>query len=94
MEDFSSYVDRDLFNEKIYDSINEHLNLTIADLDNEILAINIKTFEIQICNFKDVDNKWDSYKLKSLIRSKENGVGIEVDIDETFEIANKYYFVR
>jgi len=94
MGDFASYVERDLFNEKIYDSLNEHINDSIADLDNEVLVINIKTHEIQICNSNEVDDNWESYSLKSLIRLNEASKGIEIDIDETFEIANKYYFVR
>lgn len=94
MKEFDSILELNTFNEKIFDSINEYLSESNVDLENDILAINNKTLDIQICNSENVVESWDYYKIKSLIRDNEDGTGIEPDNDETWLIANKYIFVR
>jgi len=92
MKEFDSIVELNAFNEKIYDSINEYLSESIIDLENDALAINSKTLEIQICKINSNKDEWEYFEIKNL--TKTNGNFIEPDNDETWLIANKYIFVR
>ena len=94
MAEFDSYIERDRFNEKIFDLVNEYLNNFEAYPDNVILAIQNKTNDLQIISPDEIGNDWDIYNITSLIRENDLRTGKEVDIDATYDLANKYFFVR
>jgi hypothetical protein len=93
MSDYSSYAKRDAYNEAIFNKINEYLEEKDIYSANAVLAINKKSKEIEYGEPAEFDIKWDVYTLGSIIRSGENGE-LEPNVDETFELASKYYFVK
>jgi len=94
MGDYSSYIERDQFNEKICELVEEYLGDKDLYPIETILAIKEVTFELKLCSPGEIDSSWTAYKIQSLIRDKEDGTGKETDIDSTNEIASTYFFVR
>ena len=94
MAELDSYIDRDLFNEKIFDLVSEFLNEIEVYPNNVVLAIQNKTNDLQIISPDEIGNDWDIYNITSLIRENDLRTGKEVDIDATYDLANKYFFVR
>jgi len=94
MGDYSSYIERDQFNENICELVEEYLgDIDLYPIDT-ILAIKEETFELKLCSPGEIDSSWTTYEIQSLIRDNEDGTGKETDIDSTNEIANSYFFVR
>jgi len=88
-----SYIDRNLFNEGICDLIEVYLDNVEAYTD-EVLAVQKKTKEFQLVSENELDQQWDIYPLKRFLRKKEDGSGMEVDIDATLDLADSYFFLR
>ena len=88
-----SYIDRNLFNERICVLIEEYLENEDA-YSNEVLAVQKKTKELQLISEKELNQQWDIYPLKRFLRKKEDGSGMEVDIDATLDLADSYFFLR
>jgi len=94
MSDYSSYTERDAFNEALCNLVEEYLQDKDAYPDDTVLAVNRKTMEIQLGTQADFVPDWETYAIQSLIRNNEDNSGKEVDIDATHELASSYYFVR
>ena len=94
MADYSSHVDRDLFDQAIYDIVNDYLENNDSYPEEIVLAVRSETKELQLCTKEEVNEDWDTYPITSLIRDNEDGTKKEVDIDETYELASSYFFVR
>jgi hypothetical protein len=94
MSDYSNYIERDQFNDKICELVEEYLDNIDSYPDNIVLAIDNKTNEIKLCEKSDIIDGCDTFAISALIRDNEEQTAKEVDIDETFEIASKYFFVR
>jgi len=94
MSDYSSYTERDAFNEALCNLIEEYLQDQNIYPVETVLAINTKTMEIELGAESVFDSQWEKYSLATLIRINEDNTGKEADIDATHELASKYYFVR
>jgi len=94
MGDYSSYIERDQFNEKICELVDEYLGDNDLYPIETVLAIKDDTFELKLGSPGEIDSSWTTYEIQSLIRDNEDGNGKETDIDATYDIANHYYFVR
>lgn len=94
MSVYSNYIERDQFNEKICELVEEYLENIDSYPDNIVLAIENKTNEIKLCQMNEIIDGYDTFAISTLIRNNEEQTAKEVDIDETFEIASKYFFVR
>jgi len=94
MPDYSSYTERDAFNEALCNLVEEYLQDKDAYSEDTVLAINSKTMEIELGTQADFVTGWETYAIQSLIRNNEDNSGEEADIDATHELASKYYFVR
>ena len=88
-----SYIDRNQFNEGICDLIEEYLENADA-YNDEVIAVQKTTKELQLISANEVDNNWDTYPILSFLREREDGTGKEVDIDATLDLADTYYFLR
>jgi len=93
MSDYSSPAERDIFNEKIYELINDYIEDSEAYTPDMVLAIQSSSNELKMCSMYEIEVGWDVYEIESLIRVDESGTGKEVDIDATFDIASRYFFV-
>lgn len=94
MSDYSSYIERDAFNEALCNLVEDYLQDKDAYSEDTVLAINSKTKEIELGTQVDFSIGWNTYSIQSLIRNNEDNSGIEVDIDATYELASSYFFVR
>jgi len=94
MSDYSSYIERDTFNESLYNLVEEYLQDKDAYPTDTLLAINNSTMEINLGIQADFLVGWETYPIQSLIRNNEDNSGKEVDIDATHEIASSHFFVR
>lgn len=94
MGDYSSYIERDQFNEKIFELVEEFLEDINSYPTDLVLAIQNETYELKLCSPNDIVGNWDTYKISSLLRDNESQTGKEVDIDTTNDIASHYYFVK
>ena len=93
MDKPNSYIERNLFNEGICDLIEEYLD-NVESYTDEVLAVQIKTKELQLISKNELDQKWDIYPIKRFLRKNEDGSGMEVDIDATLDLADSYFFLR
>jgi len=93
MGNYSSYTERDAFNEVLFNAIGDYLKEKNSYSANAVLAINKKSKDIEYGEPADFDAKWDIYSLEKFIRTGDNNEP-EPDVDETFELASQYYFVR
>jgi hypothetical protein len=93
MGDYNTYIERDTFNEVIYESIKEVLDED-SSINDLFLAIKKEDFEISIGQEIEFDDKWDTYPLENFVRQSSENNSLEVDIDSTFEIASSYFFVK
>lgn len=94
MSDYSSYTERDAFNEALCNLVEEFLQDKDAYPDDTVLAINNKTMEIELGTPTVFISGWESYPIQNFIRINEDNSGVEVDIDATHELASSYFFVR
>ncbi len=94
MSDYSSYAERDAFSQDIYDLVNEYLIDPKAFPEDVVLAVNIKTNEIQLNTKSIFSAEWETFPIQNLIRNNEDNTAKEVDNDVTFEIASSFFFVR
>jgi hypothetical protein len=94
MSDYSSYIERDQFNEKICELVDEYIDNALLYPVDSVLAIQSVTYELKLCSATEINESWDTYDISSLIRDNEEGKGRETDIDATNDIANSYFFVR
>lgn len=94
MSDYSSYTERDAFNEALCNLVEEYLQDKDAYSEDTLLAINSKTKEIELGTQADFVPGWETYAIQSLIRNNEDNSGEEADIDATFDIASSFFFVR
>ena len=93
MKNYSSYTERDAFNEALFNTISDYLKEKDSYSTNAVLAINKKSKVTEYGEPADFDTKWDIYSPEKFIRTGDNNE-TEHDIDETFELASQYYFVR
>ena len=94
MSDYSSYIQRDAFNEALCNLVEEYLQDKDAYPHDTVLAVNSKTMEIEIGTQADFVTGWETYPIQSLIRNNEDNLGKEADIDATPELASSYFFIR
>lgn len=94
MSDYSSYVERDNFNEQIYELISEYIENSEAYPQDMVLAIENGSNKLKLSPESEIGTGWDVYQIETLIRLNESGKGKEVDIDASFDIASSYFFVR
>jgi hypothetical protein len=94
MNDYSSYVERDNFNEQIYELISEYIENSEAYPQDTVLAIENGSYKLKLSLESEIGTGWDIYQIETLIRPNESGCGKEVDIDASFDIASSYFFVR
>jgi len=88
-----SYIDRNLFNERICDLIEEYLDNVEAYTD-EVLAVQKTTKELHLLSETVLDQQWNIYPIKKFLRKSEDGSEMEVDIDATLDLADSYFFLR
>ena len=93
MKTQDNYVLRNLFNEEIFDLIEEYLENTEAYTD-EILAVHKKSKKLQLISANEIDNNWDTYPISKFIRNNEDEKELEPDVDATLDLADSYFFVR
>ena len=93
MKKQESYVSRNLFNEEIFDLIEEYLGNSDS-YSNEVLAVHKKSKDLQLISPKEIDENWDTYPISKFIRKDEEGIGLEPDVDATLDLADSYFFVR
>lgn len=94
MTDYSSYTERDVFNEALCNLIEEYQQDRNIYPEDTVLAIKTKTMDIELGTTSDFDNQWEKYPIEPLIRYSEDNSGKEADIDATHELASSYFFVR
>ena len=94
MTDYSNYIERDAFNEALYNLVEEYLQNKDAYPTDTMLAISSSTMEIKLGIQIDFIIGWETYSIQSLLRNNEDNSGIEVDIDATHEIASSHFFVK
>jgi hypothetical protein len=94
MSDYSSYTERDTFNEALCNLVEDFLQDKDAYPADTVLAINEKTMEIELGVQANFIKGWNTYAIQSLIRNNEDNSGQEADIDATHELASSYFFVR
>lgn len=94
MSDYSSYTERDAFNEALCNLVEEYLQDKDVYSEDTVLAIKSKTMEIELGSQTDFIKGWETYPIQSLIRNNEDNSGKEADIDATHELASSYFFVR
>ena len=94
MSDYSSYTERDAFNEALCNLVEEYLQDKDVYSEDTVLAIKSKTMEIELGTTADFITGWETYPIQSLIRNNEDNSGKEADIDATHELASSYFFVR
>jgi hypothetical protein len=94
MSDYSSYTERDAFNEALCNLVEEFLQDKDAYTADTVLAINGETMEIELGIQASFIKGWETYAIQSLIRNNEDNSGEEANIDATHELASSYFFVR
>lgn len=94
MSDYSSYTERDAFNEALCNLVEEYLQEKDARTTDTVLAVNTKTKKIELGTKTVFAAGWETYPIGNLIRDNEDNTGKEADIDATFEIASSFFFVR
>lgn len=94
MSDYSSYTERDNFNETLCNLVEEFLQDKDAYSEETVLAINSKTMEIELGTQVNFLTGWDTFAIHNLIRNNEDNSGQEADIDAIHELASSYLFVR
>lgn len=100
MSDYSTVQERDAFDERIFETIQEYLEdkdsyLKDGITENEIgLSINPKTLDLELSNKGNNPEKSDFFPIEKLIRPNENKDGFEPDCDATYDLASSYYFIR
>ncbi len=93
MKEYSTVQERDAFDERIFEIVQEYLE----DGNSEStmgLSINPQTLELAIVSPENKPDGWDFHPIDGLIRPDENNSGVEPDCDATHELASLYCFVR
>lgn len=94
MSDYSTYTERDTFNNELCALVEEYLQNQDAYPVDTVLAVNAKSMAIELGSKASFAAEWETYPIQSLIRNTEDNSGIEADIDTTYQIASTYFFVR
>jgi hypothetical protein len=89
-----SYVARDLLNAKIVYMVNDYIENSNVYPQDSCIAIKKKSLEIELFTPAEADPRWETYPIASFIRQNESQDGFEADIDATYELEGKYYFVK
>jgi len=89
-----SQVDRIHFDVKIVDLVNNYLENRDVYPEDSCIAIKHRTYEIELLTPQEADKTWELYPVVDFLRQNENNNGLEADIDATWELSAKYYFVR
>ena len=93
MKEYSTVQERDAFDERIFEIVQEYLE--DCSYDNNIgLSINPQTLELALVSPDNNPEGCDFLPLESFIRPNENNTGNEPDCDATHELASSYCFVR
>ena len=93
MSEYSTVQERDAFDEKIFETVQEYLEDDNLE-SNFGLSINPQTLELVLDSHENNPEGWDFYPIGGLIRSNENNTGNEPDCDATHELASSYCFVK
>lgn len=94
MSDYSTYTERDTFNDALCALVEEYLQNQDAYPTDTVLAVNAKSMAIEIGSQANFAAGWETYPIHSLIRNNEDNSGKEADIDATLDLASSYFFVR
>ena len=94
MSDYSTYTERDTFNEALCALVEEYLQNQDAYPTDTVLAVNAKSMAIELRSKTSFETGWETYPIQSLIRNNEDNSGKEADIDSTHQLASSYFFVR
>ena len=86
-----SYIDRNLFNQKLFDLIEDYLD-NPDEYANEVIAVNSRSKEIQLNSPENLDSNWETYPITQFIHNDENG--LEPDVDATLDLADSYFFLK
>ena len=94
MSDYSTYTERDTFNDALCALVEEYLQNQDAYPADTVLAVNAKSMAIELGSKANFATGWETYPIQSLIRNNEDNSGKEADIDATHDLASSYFFVR
>ncbi len=94
MSDYSTYTERDSFNDALCALVEDYLQNQDAYPSDTVLAVNAKSLAIELSSKTSFVTGWETYPIQSLIRTNEDNSGREADIDATYELASSYFFVR
>ena len=89
-----SQVDRIHFDVKIVDLVNNYIENASVYPEDSCIAIQNRSLEIELLTAQQADKKWKLYPIVDFLRQNENNNGLEADIDATWSLSAKYYFVR
>jgi len=76
------------------DLVNDYIENSDVYPQDSCIAVQKKSLEIEIFTPAEAYPKWETYPIASFIRQNESNGGLEADIDATYELTGKYYFVR
>lgn len=92
MNDYQTIQDLNQLDLAISDRLEEFLDWDILTITKSYLYIDPKSLEVEILH--NIDNpKDDYYPLNQFFRSPEEG-NLEIDYDETHDVASGYVFIR
>jgi hypothetical protein len=95
MSDYSSFQQRDIFNNKVFEIVKDFLsNNNESDFNDFSLCVNKNTLEIFIDKNIENTSDIDLYPIKDYIRFDCEESLFEPDCDETYELASLYFFVK
>ncbi len=100
MSEYSTVQERDAFDERIFEMVQEYLEdeanvLKDGRIQNGMgLSINLQTLELAINSQENNLTSWDFFPIEKLIRQNEGNIGNEPDCDATHKLASSYCFVR
>ena len=89
----NTYIDRNKFNEEIVDLVNDYLDNMDVYPESTCIAVYKQTCDLELFTATEVGVNWETYPITSFLRQNENKDGIEVDIDATLDLADKFYFM-
>lgn len=99
MSDYSTVQERDAFDERIFEIVQEYLDDKESyqdedNIENIGLSVNPEALELKIISRENNPEGWDFFPIEGLIRHNEDNTGDEPDCDATHELASSYIFVR
>ncbi len=93
MSDYCSVQDRNDFNEKIFEIIQEYLNNTDSYQKEVGISIEPRTLALDLCTKDDCTPNLDWYDINNLITEDEDG-NMEPDCDATYDLASSDCFIE